>query len=345
MKRFFEQLKLGTKETSASDPNAGPGSLLRLQRLRRQHRLPEQSGSSANLDQGKNRATDQGKTLSEGDFRLPYEQSYEFNLERARRGAKKFEELYKATQDKQWKDALAKSQSGAELQALYLGIKPYGNFITTDGKPTLPLEIIKDHLVDDLEVTQNGDVFSRNIVQKILSDHQEYFPDYDGASIGSYLSQRGSPYVPDDAGEQRIAQGGLLFGFPPDDAIKYAKYALSCKRIKEIAGYIDPDNNEEMNLFSYFLREGVSNPEFLDQNKNALYSIIDKYTHKYNHFIGDIAEGTKEYVVGQRKVSFPGFVYLTDNPQSAQHREFEQRVRNAFEQSGMNDFIRQIANE
>jgi len=44
-------------------------------------------------------------------------------------------------------------------------------------------------------------------------------------------------------------------------------------------------------------------------------------------------------------LSLRGFVYITDDPQSDENRDFAQRVEYAFEQSGMNDFIRQIEDE
>jgi len=308
--------------------------------------LGQQASSSVETNVGaspESRSFNRGKSptieiLSADDSGLLYEQSYRFNLERARKGVEKFKELYASIKDdNKWKDALVSSQVGFELQALYLGIKPYGNFmLARGGELTLPLEIIKDHLPDHLEgssqklrVRSHG---SRTVLQKILKMQKEYFSDYNEEEpINSYLSRRGSPYVPYGAGERPVAQSGFLFGYPPNDAKKYAKYDSSWQRVLYAAG--DAEYKDKNTLAGQFLREGQRDENFLNTHQQAIYDIIDKYA-------SDVIEGTKEYVIGRRKVSLRGFVYHTDDPQSDENGAFAQRVNNAFEQSGMNDFIK-----
>jgi len=285
------------------------------------------------LDRGESSTIDQGAALSAGDSGLPYEQSYRFNLKIAKKGVEAFKNLHDAIEGRKWEHPM-KEQALEEIQALYLGIKPYINLAYDDEEVYFPLELIKKHTVDDIEVLDTGHVFSKSKVKEILEKHKEYFPDYDGEPIESYLSRRGSPYVPNDAEEIPIAQSGLLFGYPPNDVKKYARYNSSYQRVLSAAGWAEyKDRNK---LAGQFLREGHRDENFLNQHQQEIRKLIDEYTPER----GGVIEGTKEYVIGLRKVSLPGFVYFTDDPQSDENRAFAQRVQDAFEQSGMNDFIR-----
>jgi hypothetical protein len=268
-----------------------------------------------------------------GDSALLYQAAYKLDVERAERGVKKYRELYDVIEDEDIKDRLSSETDGEELRALYLGIKPYGNFVNAYGKYRLPLETVKEHIVGELVVADNGCIFSSDLVKQVLENHKELFSDYDpSSSVEAYIAQRSSPYISDVASKELLEQNGLLFGFPPPEAKKYAQFAESKEKIRaDMQFYINSESREAQNVFYHFVGSGFLDAKFKANNRKILSDIIDKHAQD----VGGIEEGAKDYILSLQIVKLPGFIYMTDHPESAENKEFARRVRDAFERFGL----------
>ncbi len=291
-------------------------------------------------------------------------------------GFETFEKLYKHA-DKDTQLFLTTTVDGAQIQALLLDLKPATYMYMPLSERESLVKLLKEHGGEDLIVKEECPhrnwftICSRSGIKRLIDQHLDLFSGHTPESlIDSHYSveqeHRDEP--------QWITTDGLLCGYPSSETRQHGKFykelllitgLFSQGKMKVKDSSIDFSKIDysasEKNLLDQFienafsvkphstLEEAIDNKrkrseaflKFVDENKQALLDIINKYLHKY---LSNIS-GVKEYSIQLTTTQLKGFEYKAANRDSDENKEFIKRVNDTFERSGMNDFIRRVLKE
>jgi hypothetical protein len=284
------------------------------------------------------------------------EETYPLELARAKLGVEKFKASYEAG-DEEWRDLLTGTIVGEELQAMYLGLKPV--FFTGDTLNTQQEQaILEKHAQDDnaaysiINDPRAPIIYDPDQVQKIITANPQDFPDYiPNTPIHEYLQKHTTTEIykgGKSVTPQIMLQTGLLCGFPRNAAAQFAEF--SDTRGMMLGGLYNnrerlaPEEQAVLNGY-LFGSESGEEPDTVEESTNNINNFRDAHRDDIQVFLEKrfpgMDEGVKQYILKDRFIQLPGFVYASGNP-TPEDKASEQRVRDTFEQSGMNTYLQSL---
>jgi len=262
-----------------------------------------------------------------------------------------------------------------------LGSTTFDEYHLISSRPELKQSLVKllrEHAGEDFEVIEHSPhpgrfrLCSRSGMKKLISQDPELFPGYTPeSSIDSHLLEAIGDRKSKEEGlslSQWIDRDGGLFGIPRPDRKAFVKFPqrLQFRLLKHYLNHghvpqlpdvkMDLLSENDKNLlrqFSELEREPSGGKDlatalelahqrakehdtFVKEHKEALSDIIKKC-------FPDIPEDAKRYCIEARSVDLRGFSYRASDPHSKETKDFIKRVNDTFEQSGMDDFLRQVS--
>jgi len=238
-------------------------------------------------------------------------------------------------------------------------------------------KFLREHAGEDFEVIEDSaqpgcfSFYYKSGMKKLISQDPELFPGYTPESpIDSRLLEAIGDQKSKEEGlslSQWIDRDGALFGIPPIDRKAFVKFP-QLTQFRHLKHYLNggipqtPDVKMDLLLendknllrqFSELEREPPGRKDlattlelahqmakkydtFVKEHKEALSDILKKC-------FPDIPEDAKRYCIEARGVVLRGFSYRASDPHSKETKDFIKRVNDTFEQSGMNDFLRQVS--
>jgi hypothetical protein len=240
---------------------------------------------------------------------------------------------------------------------MYLGLKPL--FFTGDTPNTQQEQaILEKHaqsgnaaysIIND---PRRPIIYDPDQVQKIITANPQDFPDYiPNTPIHEYLQRHTTTET--YKGEKSITpqtmlQTCLLCGFPRNAAVQFVEFGdtrgmmlgglynnierLAPEEQAVLNGYLfGSESGEEPDT----MEESIENTNnYRETHQPETIALLDK------RFPGMDKE-VKLYTLNDRIIQLHGLVYSSGNP-TPEDKAFEQRVRDTFEQSGMNTYLKSL---
>lgn len=279
------------------------------------------------------------------------EKPFDQLLARAKQGVEAFKKTYD-TRDTEWKQLLTETELGECIQAMYLGLKP----ATYIEEPSQRGIVIRN-LERRFGIVRTHFVYDGALVQEAITSNPDIFSDYQASrqSIDAYMRefnnaafQNTGEYMPQvNNVSERMLQHGILFGYPRNAVLQHAYYRQMDETFKYTTGtYGEPLTSEEEAIRTGYVK-GYSDTHFSteEEYRNGVNRYRDEHRHELQSIIQKVfpknSNEAKNYLLTERFVQLPGFVYALGNPKPGDYI-FAQRVRDVFEQSGMNAFLRAV---
>ena len=274
----------------------------------------------------------------------PEQESYNLDLARAKLGVERFKAVYDKG-DEEWKRLLTETELGEELQAMYLGLRPALSHYDENYEHNLAL--VMKNVSDEFGI-QGNTVYDRETVARVLREQSPIFFDYSSTkmTVDEYMEQISQEEITDFT----RARFGLLFGFPPHSVLELVRHFNIYGAFLDLHKDNDAElSSDERQLLSGYCNGSPVAPEASTREKHArVNKFRDEHQVEIKDFLGkrviNIPNETKDYLLTARFVDLPGFMYVSGNP-NTQDIDFEQKVRDVFEQSGMNNLIASIKEE
>jgi len=239
------------------------------------------------------------------------------------------------------------------------------------------VKLLREHAVEDSEVIENSSLpggiafYDKSGMKKLISQDPELFPGYTPeSSIDSRLLKAIGNRKSKEEGlslSQWEDRNGGLFGILLIDRKAFIKFPQFAQftRLKRYLNKQGPQpldvkmdllSENDKNLLRQFseLERPLSARKDLATALELTYQIAKEHdnfvkAHKeelsdiIKKCFPDIPEDAKRYCIEARGVHLRGFNYIASDPHSKETKDFIKRVNDTFEQSGMNDFLRQVS--
>lgn len=259
-------------------------------------------------------------------------------LDRAKAGVQKLKGTLKRC-DSSSKKLILNSDAGEQLQCMFLGIKPISALMPgiVERVKAIPLperfKFVDKHLYDS-ETTS-----------RTLKENPDVFPDFDG-NTDKYMQEFLSKAPAAARDPERIAQVGVLYGFPKMAAKEYANYFPDYYR--ELISFsiaLAPEAIRYPERWGEIAREAVLHYGGYDKTGKVvndpkyLADFLDQREAEVKEYLTDVnpnwPEDAIDYCVKVRSQHIRAFHFgvRRDLPESITFRE---RIEGLYEASGMN---------
>lgn len=262
-------------------------------------------------------------------------------LERAKQGVEDFKKTFQSN----WLDGRRILRSGRiapAIQSMFLGLKPMVGFTVSEIK-----EAEKVKFPDRFKL-QKDHLYDRELVKEVIDKNPDVFDDFsEGSDIDAYMQNlfdRG----PSNQNSKYVIKVGLLYGFPKDAVLSYAKnidrYASIQETFRKLAflylGTMSDLTDKQKDIYRHLaLIRGTK----VDLTPDYMHDFLDQHEEEARRFLEDqsfvkMTEEEIDFMVKNRPVSTLGFEYGTSVSTDAT-LAFPKKVDELYEKSGMNSFI------